>query len=126
MATKEAYTSNTDHIVFVYGTLLSGYSNHYLLNDSQFIDTGRTVNKYALYFQILPYVVKESVSYIHGELYKVNSSTFENIDWIEDHPSWYQREEVEILTDNKQVIIAWLYFCSHKTGTLIKSGRYKP
>ena len=88
MATKKPNKSNTDHIVFVYCTLLSGHSNHYLLNTSQFIDTGRTADKYALYFQSIPYVVKEPVSHIHGELYKVNSSTLGNIDWIEGHPSW--------------------------------------
>jgi gamma-glutamylaminecyclotransferase len=126
MTSKSTDKSSVSHIVFVYGTLKHGFTNHHLLENSLFISTGRTAKKYALYVQGIPFVVKhEPVSQIYGELYLVNSSTLAILDQLEGHPAWYRREQAEIITDN-QVYTAWIYFYPTPTGKLIKTGRYEP
>lgn len=51
--------------VFVYGSLRKGFWNHepYLKN-SKFIGKGKTKEKYAMYVNIIPYVVENEKSLI--------------------------------------------------------------
>jgi gamma-glutamylaminecyclotransferase len=113
------------YIVFVYGTLKSGFSNHHYLDGSDYLGAGKTVEKYALYFDGLPFVIRhESVTHIHGELYAIDTPTLNTIDRLESHPDWYNRQEVEIVTDEGKRMAAWLYFYPEKRGKLMKTGRY--
>ena len=112
-------------VVFVYGTLRMGYSNHRLIIDCRFIDEGRTVKEYAMYANGIPYVSEtEQVSQIYGELYLVSSKILFNLDMLEGHPSWYKRKKVPIETFSGKIYNAWLYFNETKTNNLIKSGDY--
>lgn len=114
------------HTLFVYGTLKRNFSNHHLLKDSQYLGTGFTKERYAMYESGIPFVVKsEPVSSIHGELYQVDDTTLQRLDRLEGHPDWYYREQVEILFASGQTITAWLYFNPEKTGTLNRSGVYE-
>lgn len=117
----------TNHHVFVYGTLKTGFHNHYLLAGSDFIGAGETVNKYAMYQHGIPYVIKEeAVSRIRGEVYAVNDDTIVHLDRLERHPEWYYREVVDVLLANKSSIIpCWLYFFPNAQGLLIRSGIYE-
>ena len=55
------------------------------------IGDGVTKNKYALYEAGIPYLVEnEQVSKIKGEVYFVDETTFEILDSLEGHPSWYK------------------------------------
>jgi gamma-glutamylaminecyclotransferase len=69
-------------------------------------------------------IENEQTSEIHGEVYRVDDLTLERLDQLEGHPDWYERKEVEILSDNGENIISWLYFYPIKTGQLVKNGRY--
>lgn len=116
------------HIIFVYGTLKNGFSNHSLLADSEFLGEASTVDMYALYAAGIPFVNKdEPISTIQGELYEVNSSTLERIDRLEGHPDYYRREEIEVFKKSigyTETITAWIYFHPEKIGRLIEDGRY--
>jgi gamma-glutamylaminecyclotransferase len=69
--------------VFVYGTLKQGYQNHHHILDSEFIGTGRTIEKYAMYQKNYPFVVKkEAVSFIYGEIYSVDDNKLALLDHI--------------------------------------------
>lgn len=115
----------TKYTLFVYGTLKRNFHNHYLLKTSQYLGTGHTKNKYAMYATSIPFVVKsEQVSNIYGELYVVNDKTLKQLDRLEGHPTWYCREEIQIITEAKQTINAWLYFYPQATGTLNTTGVY--
>lgn len=114
------------HLVFVYGTLKKGFHNYHYLQDSEFVGSGRTTEKYALYVDHIPFVVKdEQVSFIYGEIYSVDDSLLAILDQLEGHPSWYCREQIDvILDDDNSVVSACLYFNPDNSGALIASGNY--
>ncbi|RUM61568.1 MAG: gamma-glutamylcyclotransferase [Persephonella sp.] len=112
------------HYIFVYGTLRKGFGNHYLLENAKFIGEGFTKEKYSLYATGIPYVVKKPLTKIKGELYEVDNLTLEEIDYLEGHPHFYERELIDVIVNNK-IYKAWIYFYPEPRGHLIKSGDYK-
>ncbi len=111
-------------LIFVYGTLKQGFHNHYLLEQSKYVGTGWTSEKYAMYQDGIPYVVKdESVSRIQGEVYSIDDETLESLDRLERHPEWYNREQVEVAMDlADEILLAWLYFNPTPDGEIVESG----
>jgi gamma-glutamylaminecyclotransferase len=116
-----------NHQVFVYGTIKQGYQNHHVIIDSEFIASGRTIEKYAMYQKDYPFVVKkEAVSFIYGEVYSVDDTILALLDHLERHPGWYCREKVDVvLDDDARIIPVWLYFNDTPEGTLVKSGEFR-
>jgi len=112
--------------IFVYGTLKRNFHNHHYLETSQYLGTGYTKSKYALYTAGIPFLIKaDPVSHVHGELYEVNAVTLKQLDRLEGHPDWYCREQVEIISATNQTITAWLYFNPVPNGKLIRSGIFE-
>lgn len=118
-------------LVFVYGTLKQGFSNHGLLKQSKLIGVAQTKEKFVMYSSGIPYVSKRfKSSYISGEVYSVSNDTMYNLDILECHPEWYVRSKtsVEVIDKKGKVITvdAWLYFNEHipQNATLIDSGIY--
>lgn len=92
--------------IFVYGSLRKGGSNHSLLASSTFIGSARTVQKLIMRAHTFPFVSDDQrVSFIHGEVYSVNSSVLRMIDRLESYDalspqnSWYEREEILVKMD---------------------------
>jgi gamma-glutamylcyclotransferase (GGCT)/AIG2-like uncharacterized protein YtfP len=114
------------HLLFVYGTLKKGFDNHNMIAGSYFVATGRTVKRFAMYKQMVPYVTKsEAVSPIFGELYRVHGSALDILDLFEGNPVWNYREEIEVLFDqNSATVTAWMYFNDTPVGELVSSGIY--
>ena len=110
--------------VFVYGTLRKGYWNHHILENSRFIGLAITKDKYSLFADGIPYVVKIPLTQIKGEVYEVDSDTLERLDALEGHPNFYKRELIDVILDGK-TIKAWIYFYPYKKGKLIESGDFK-
>ena len=111
------------HTVFVYGTLRSGFSNHFIMEPTVKIGNGTTKNKYALYEAGIPYLVEdEKVSNVKGEVYFVDETTFDILDTLEGHPSWYERKLIPVIVEGKEYT-AWTYF-NKPNGVLNKSGDY--
>ena len=116
-------------VIFAYGSLKRHFHNHHYLESSLYLGTGYTKSKYALYEDGIPFLVKgDPVSHVCGELYEVDPTTLKQIDMLEGHPDWYCREQVEIISETNQTIMAWLYFYPVKIGQLNRSGifEYKP
>ena len=113
--------------VFVYGTLKRGFGNSFLLRDSCFVSEAETVDKYALYENGIPFVIKhKNDTRIKGELYRVSNKTLLNLDILEGHPVAYKRELIEVITiKSKHVIKAWLYFYPKPIGNKIKDGIFR-
>ena len=113
-------------LVFVYGTLRKGCHNNYLLNSSLFIGNAKTVEKYTMYTDTIPYVNdKIKTSNIFGEIYKVTSGDLLQLDQLEGHPNWYERKKRLCKTKNGQLIYAWIYINNITTTTIVKSGDFK-
>lgn len=111
------------HLVFVYGTLLRGLSNHTLLAQARFLGPARTKLRYALYLNAFPRVIRnEPVSPIVGELYLVDGPTLALLDDLEDHPFEYRREQVAVRMDDDEEVSAWLYFHPEPGGFLVIEG----
>lgn len=111
--------------VFVYGTLRKGCSNHGLLQDAKFLGLARTREKYALYTQDIPYVVKDqAVSHIRGEVYQVDETGLGRLDILEGHPDWYAREKSAVYLDTGEKIQAWIYFFPEPHGELVQNGDF--
>jgi len=112
------------HLVFVYGTLRNGHSNHHLLKEAFCFGTGSTEASYAMYLiSGYPYVTSSESRYpIVGELYAVDDDTLKILDSMEGHPRYYERRETTVIVcgDNH---VAWMYFRDPQ-GLLMKSGDY--
>ena len=80
-----------------------------------------------MYQKHYPFVVKnEAVSFIYGEIFSVDDNKLALLDHIEQHPTWYYREEVDVvLDDDARIIPVWLYFNDTPEGTLVKSGEFR-
>ena len=111
------------HLVFVYGTLLRGLSNHSILAQARFLGAARTKELYALYVDTFPKVIRdEPVSPIAGELYLVDGPTLAWLDDLEDHPFEYRREQVLVIMDDGEETLAWIYFHPQPGGFLVAGG----
>lgn len=115
--------------MFVYGTLMSGFSNSRLLRNSLLVDRGTTEEEYTLAVSSIPFLVEEDgKNYVSGEVYKVDEKTLNAIDQLEGHPDWYERKVISIITEQGDKLQAWAYFMQKsklKTVTVIESGDYR-
>jgi gamma-glutamylaminecyclotransferase len=113
-------------LLFVYGTLRRGFENHQAyLADAPFVGKALTRNKFALFLDDFPYLLKNpAVSCIVGEIYQVDEATLLHIDCLEGHPDDYQRELTAVLTEQGEAHSAWVYFYPEPRGNLVVSGDY--
>ena len=112
-------------LLFVYGTLMSGFGNNRLLDKQHLIGTGETVNQYTMYGSGIPFVNdSKETSKIKGELYEVDIERIPTLDGLEGHPNWYERKLTPVIVNNQEYE-AWLYFNNQNKGNLIKDGDYR-
>lgn len=113
--------------LFVYGTLKRGQRNHKYLEGARFLSEGRTLEEYCMYYSDymkFPIVTWDEVSYIHGELYRVDKDTLDRIDKLES--SIFTREEVLVVLPMSGTIKTWMYisYLEKPDGKLIRSGMW--
>jgi len=70
--------------IFVYGSLKSGFFNHYLLAGAEFKGAGK-IEGLSLwnYYNMYPIAAPKNKAEVLGEFYTVNEETFEHIVWLE-------------------------------------------
>lgn len=130
-------------LVFVYGTLKKGYSNHRLLTTSKFISKATTVNKYL--FQdngSFPYVIDNSLSQsqireelkhnVMGELYEVTEEVLSSLDSLEGYRknsdySLYDRQVVTVVTEDNKKVKCNMYVSQrfYPSLKILDSGEWK-
>lgn len=104
----------TRHLVFVYGTLLRGESNHGLLDEAEFLGEATTSDEYVLvdlgpYPAIVP-ADEAHATRITGEVYAVDDAGLVELDHLEDAPRLYQRVEASFgWNDQSGGGRAWIY-----------------
>jgi len=84
-------------VMFVYGTLKRGFSNHRLMGQSKYL--GKTLVPGLKMFSMggFPGCIKsgDNDDEVIGELYEVTSEeVLQDLDWLEGHPDFYRRTEV--------------------------------
>ena len=95
----------------------SNKGNNYLLQDSEYIGKGETVDKYAMQCSNIPFLYKDiKKDHIRVEVYKVARKDIEfDLDSLEGHPDTYQREKVYILLDgHAEPLECWIYFYNYE------------
>ncbi|KAL6434365.1 hypothetical protein ACFW04_006052 [Cataglyphis niger] len=140
-------TKSPLHRVFVYGTLKRGEPNHGLIKDAmngyaKFLGLGRTTVSYPLVIATkynIPFLLKKpEVGYlVLGEVYDVDSKMLKKLDELEEHPTFYERFEEEILLVPETVLKsekmfeeigeltkAWIYFLPRYRSSLLDSPMY--
>ncbi|TGC09171.1 gamma-glutamylcyclotransferase family protein [Methanolobus halotolerans] len=107
--------------IFVYGSLKKGFSNHNLLQSSEFICKTRTQEEFAMIdLNMFPGVIKgKKVSRIQGEVYELDSNTLEQIDMYEGE--WYSRESVELEAGFRAQIYFLIKYPRYSEGPMVIS-----
>lgn len=84
-----------EQLLFVYGSLKRGFSNHRLLSGASFVGDCRTARRYRLLvLGTYPALATEGDQQIQGELYLVNARTLSHLDAFEGEA--YFRGSVEL------------------------------
>lgn len=107
--------------IFVYGTLKSGFVNHFYLKNEKFISTASTLEKYQMYPSLnfeFPFLIKsEKFDFIKGEVFEVNSKeVLELLDNLEGYPDLYLKEFIDIKLESGNTIKALTYFKNEETN----------
>ena len=117
--------------IFVYGTLRKGFHNHSLLSNSEYLGNAKTVCKYVMFSRGIPFVSRAvKMTQITGEIYRVSDAVLRSVDSLESfYPespdqSWYDRQEIELITNEGAQQRAFIYFNENETGRIIPSGDY--
>lgn len=93
------------HKIFVYGMLRSRGSSGYL-HDQICHGPARTAQKYDMYSLInYPAICREGNTTVVGEVYEIDDGMLEELDRLEGHPRYYQRESIEL--DDGQIVEAY-------------------
>ena len=112
--------------VFVYGTLLKGEYNNYLLEESELKGdasiTGFVMHCLGSYPAITP--VEGADVPVLGEVWEITPETFARLDRLEGYPHFYDRVEVETPFGT-----AWAYFIEdierEEPANVILSGSWR-
>jgi gamma-glutamylaminecyclotransferase len=107
--------------LFVYGTLMKGFSNHFLIKNCKFIGLAQTVDKYGMFIGAYPFVNSEvHQSVITGEVYEVSDEvTLFNLDELEGHPTVYERIPTQVtLMETNELLNAEIYFHDKHTTSI--------
>ena len=101
-------------LVFVYGTLKKGYSNHQLFKQAEFL-AHATTSGIMLNLGAFPAIINGKAR-VFGELYKITPEILAFLDRLEGHPHFYERKLVDLKTQDidemGEDIKAWCYFLS--------------
>lgn len=113
------------HLIFVYGTLKQGHGNHRLIHDQKFKGIGVSEENFQMYsLGGFPGVVAGSKEIV-GELYEVDDLAFERCDRLEGHPHFYKREQVQVMNEEFEDVLAWIYIYQGKTEGLEAVDEWK-
>lgn len=117
------------HYVFVYGTLMRGFNNNHLLSSAEYIEKASTKKEYKLVASGIPFLTEQpGKSYVLGELYRVDDNVLGLLDELENHPNWYERKEIKVITELGDEVKAWAYFMPERhipgSGQEIENGSY--
>jgi gamma-glutamylaminecyclotransferase len=85
------------HVLFVYGTLLSGEANHPVLSGAEFRGPASTLPEFELVdLGAYPALVRGGRDAVSGELYRVSPELLRIVDSFEGHPTLFRRSVIAL------------------------------
>ena len=102
-------------LVFVYGTLRRGGSNHFRLAGAEFIAAGTITGRMYRIDWYPGLVLDEAGDEIHGEVYSVTPEQLSTLDVFEGlsageiEGSEYRRVQTTVVQQNSQTLPAWVW-----------------
>lgn len=105
----------TPQLVFVYGTLRRGGSNHFRMAGAEFIAPGTITGRMYRIDWYPGLVLDPAGDEIHGEAYSVDSELlsaldiFEGLSAGEIEGSEYRRVETTVMRQDSQTLTAWVW-----------------
>lgn len=109
----------SNHHLFVYGTLKKGNGNHRLLERAQFLGNAISADKHYLLHGLalleFPGAKRDFLAPIKGELYIVpTASEWQRLDRLEGHPRVWRRMIRPFVTEAGREFDAWVYIYQAK------------
>lgn len=110
-----------DTLLFTYGTLRVGQYNAPLIEDTGiYKETVKTVKPFIMVTSSLdsfPYLIdpdhwpemRHLAVQITGDIYSVNSKGISMCDYLEGHPTWYCRTDIDVINSNNVKYTAQAY-----------------
>jgi len=106
---EERYQDSERTLVFVYGTLMKGQTNHHYLNDSCEVGQG-VLSGYQMYhLGDYPGIVPDSAGQVKGEVYAVSQETLHQLDLLEDEGDEYRRVTAKVMLNDQWLEDVWVY-----------------
>ena len=105
--TKVGVQSESEHRVFVYGTLLTGECNARCARGARRTPAWATGTIHDTGYGF-PAFVRSGETRIQGELLTVDDEGFKSMDRLEGYPRLYRREEIDVYTSQGRAR-AWVY-----------------
>lgn len=118
---RESNLDNEEIMVFVYGTLMKGKSNHQsFLTDAKFIGDF-TAKDFALYdLGDYPGIIDCKGERVKGEVYAIDSHMLNRLDMLEEEGELYIRKLIEVADCNNETQEAYTYVYNHDISDNIK------
>lgn len=108
--------------LIVYGTLREGFGNHRLIRHCNRLNDGFIQPGYGLFINGLPYLVEDvDGPGCFGEIYEIDKNTLRRCDDLENHPHWYCRKLVNVITIDGETVRCWAYiYQGTERGTYVR------
>jgi gamma-glutamylcyclotransferase (GGCT)/AIG2-like uncharacterized protein YtfP len=113
------------HELFVYGTLMQGEYHHETLAGAEFLGLVETLPLYDLVqIDYYPALLPGGSAKVRGELYRVDDAMLARLDALEEVPSYYVRERIE-LADGRSAFTYLMPRARAQAGVPIDSGYFR-
>jgi gamma-glutamylcyclotransferase (GGCT)/AIG2-like uncharacterized protein YtfP len=105
----------TSQLVFVYGTLRRGGSNHFRMAGAEFVAAGTITGRMYRIDWYPGLVLDDAGDEIHGDLYAVGPELLDAVDRFEGlsageiEGSEYRRVQTSVVQQDSQVRLAWVW-----------------
>ncbi len=121
-----AAVSSNEHLIFVYGTLLTGERNAYRAGSARRQEAWTRGMIYDTGWGF-PAFEPNGKTKIVGELLVTDDAGFQSMDRLEGYPRLYRREEIDVFTKGGETVRAWVYIMNSlpKDAKVIESGNWK-
>jgi gamma-glutamylcyclotransferase (GGCT)/AIG2-like uncharacterized protein YtfP len=107
--------------VFVYGSLLPGCSNHFVIAEANSLGSAQTKPEFELLdLGEYPGLVTGGATCVQGLVYLVDAQLLTRLDEFEGHPNLFQRREITL--NNGQNVQAYVYLSAKLGASVVASG----